>query len=223
MNPSQNTQSVLFWKLELENSCGSFMGYRQLTRRLRRKCDLKVRRDTVMRALSIIDPEGVERPKKCALKTRRYGTPGPNFLQHVDGWDKRSPFGIFIHGAVDGFSRRILRLEVNSTNKYPNVIAFHYLTTVQELEGVAIGEQKIQSLEVFNSFSMARRGRFWWKGKFSGGQKFWESAYRSLVVQIREGGGGWWMNLFKDLRDTGFYRDDYLQLPRNAWSFVSYL
>ena len=34
---------------ELENSCGSFMGYRQLTRRLRRKYDLKVRRDTVMR------------------------------------------------------------------------------------------------------------------------------------------------------------------------------
>ena len=45
----------------MENSCGSFMGYRQLTRRLRRKYDLKVRRDTVMRALSSIDPEGVER------------------------------------------------------------------------------------------------------------------------------------------------------------------
>ena len=54
------------------------MGYCQLTRRLRHKYDLKVRRDTVMRALSIIDPEGVERLKKRALK-RRYGTPGPNF------------------------------------------------------------------------------------------------------------------------------------------------
>ena len=121
---------------ELENPCGSFMGYRQLTRRLRLKYDLKVRRDTVMRALSIIDPEGVERRKKRALKRRRYGTPGPNFLWHVDGWDKLSPFGIFIHGAVDGFSRRILWLEANSTNKNPNVIASHYLTTVQELEGV---------------------------------------------------------------------------------------
>ena len=37
------------------------MGYRQLTRRLRGKYDLKVRGDTVMRALSSIDPEGVER------------------------------------------------------------------------------------------------------------------------------------------------------------------
>ena len=76
---------------ELENSCGSFMGYRQLTRRLRRKYDLKVRRDTVMRALRIIDPEGVERHKKRALKRRGYyGTPGPNFLWHVDGRDKLS-------------------------------------------------------------------------------------------------------------------------------------
>ena len=53
---------------ELENSCGSFMGYRQLTRRLRLKYDLKVRRDTVMRALSIIDPEGVERRKNVPLR-----------------------------------------------------------------------------------------------------------------------------------------------------------
>ena len=34
---------------ELENSCDSFMGYRQFTRRLKLKYDLKARRDTVMR------------------------------------------------------------------------------------------------------------------------------------------------------------------------------
>lgn len=32
---------------EMENSAGSFMGYRQLTRRLRRKYNLLVRRDTI--------------------------------------------------------------------------------------------------------------------------------------------------------------------------------
>ena len=74
---------------ELENSCGSFMGYRQLTRRLRQKYNLQVRRDTVIKSLRIIDPEGVERRKKRRLKRRRYITPGTNYLWHVDGWDSR--------------------------------------------------------------------------------------------------------------------------------------
>lgn len=87
---------------ELENSCGSFMGYRQFTRRLRRKYNLQVRRDTVMRSLLIIDPEGVEDRRRRRLKRQRYRTPSPNFIWHVDGWDKLAPFGIFIHGAVDG-------------------------------------------------------------------------------------------------------------------------
>ena len=31
--------------------------------------------------------------KQRRLRRRRYGTPGPNFLLHVDGWDKLVPFG----------------------------------------------------------------------------------------------------------------------------------
>ena len=104
---------------ELENSRGSFMGCRQLTRHSRRKYNLQVTRDTVMKFLCIIDPEGVECRKRRRLKRPRYITAGPNFLWHVDGWDKLAHFGIFIHGAVDGFSRRILCLEANSTNKNP--------------------------------------------------------------------------------------------------------
>ena len=91
--------------------------YGQLTRHLRRKHNLQVTRDTVMKFLRIFDPEGVECRKRRRLKRRRYITPGPNFLWHVHGWDKLAHFGIFIHGAVDGFSRRILWLEANSTNK----------------------------------------------------------------------------------------------------------
>ena len=70
-----------------------------------------------MQCLRVIDPEGVDLRKRRRLKGQRYATPGPNFLCHVDGWDKLASFGIFIHGAVDGFSRRLLWLEVNSTNK----------------------------------------------------------------------------------------------------------
>ena len=211
---------------ELENSCGSFMGYRQLTRRLRRKYDLKVRRDTVMRALRIIDPEGVERRQKRALKRRRYSTPGPNFLWHVDGWDKLSPFGIFIHGAVDGFSRRILWLEVNSTNKNPNVIASHYLTTVQELEGVprrmrcdrGTENTIIGSLQQF--FRWSDVDDFGGRESFLEGKSCGNQRIEAWWSKFREGGGGWWMNLFKDLRDTGFYKDDYLTKECLKFCFI---
>ena len=80
--------------------------------------------------------EGVECRKQRRLRRSRYGTPGPNFLWHVEGWDKLAPFGAFIHEAVDGFSRRILWLTVNSTNKDPSIISSHYFNAVLQLEGV---------------------------------------------------------------------------------------
>ena len=119
------------------------MGYRQLTRHLRRKYNLQVTRDTVMKFVRIIDPEGVECHKRRRLKRRRYITPGPNFLWHVDGWDKLAHFGIFIHAAVDGFSRRILWLEANSTNKNPGMIASHYLNTTKAEEGLPTSDVRL--------------------------------------------------------------------------------
>ena len=41
-----------------------------------------------------------------------------------------------MHGCVDGFSRRLLWLEVGPINKNPEVIAKFYLDTVKQLGGV---------------------------------------------------------------------------------------
>ena len=70
--------------------------------------------------LQTSDFRGVECRKQQRLRRRRYGTPGSNFLWYVDGWDKFAPFVTFIHEAVDGFSRRIIWLAANSTNKRTN-------------------------------------------------------------------------------------------------------
>lgn len=76
-----------------------------MIRRLRRKYNLIVRRDTIMKCFRVIDFEGVERRKRRRLKRRRYVTLGFNFIWYVDGWDKFVFFGIFIYGAIDGFFR----------------------------------------------------------------------------------------------------------------------
>ena len=88
-----------------------------------------------MKSLCIIDPEGEECHKRLALKRQRYITSGPNILWHVDGWDKVAHLGIFIHGAIDGFSRQIIWLEGNSPSKNCSMFASHYLNTVQQQEG----------------------------------------------------------------------------------------
>ena len=44
-------------------------------------------------------------------------------MWHLDGYDKLKPFGFPIHGAIDGYSRRILWLRVMCTNNDPQVIA----------------------------------------------------------------------------------------------------
>ena len=53
------------------------------------------------------------------------------------------------------------------------------------------------------------------EGKSCGNQRI-----EAWWSKFREGGGGWWMNIFKDLRDTGFYRDDYLTKECLKFCFV---
>lgn len=201
---------------ELENSCGSFLGYRQLTRRLRRKYNLQVRRDTVMKSLRVLDPEGVERRQRRNPKRRRYVTSGPNFLWHVNGWDKPAPLGFFVHGAVDGFSRRILWLEVGSTNKNPRVIASSYLNAILQLGGVPRrmrcdrGTQNtiIGTLQQF--FRWHDDDHFSGSGSFIEAKSTGNQRIEAWWSKFRQGGGGWWINFFKDLCDCGLYHDDYL-------------
>ena len=48
------------------------------------------------------------------LKRSQYYACGPNFIWHVDGYDKLKQFVFCIHGSSDAFSRKILWLEVAS-------------------------------------------------------------------------------------------------------------
>ena len=58
---------------------------------------------------------------------------GPNHTWPIDGYDEQKPFGIAIHGAIDGCSQRILWLNLSSSNNNPNVIANYYLCCIKEL------------------------------------------------------------------------------------------
>ena len=59
--------------------------------------------------------------------------PGPNFIWHIDGYDKLKPYGFCVHGAIDGYSRRILWLEVGPSNNNLMVTVQYYLDCVRQL------------------------------------------------------------------------------------------
>ena len=88
--------------------------------RLRTDYGLVADRETVRTILKTLDPDGVERRSKRKLKRRKYHCKGPNYIWHNDEYNKLKPFGFCIHGAIDGYSRRIW-LEVGSSNNNPRI------------------------------------------------------------------------------------------------------
>ena len=112
-NHSDPAEVVAAIERELQGS-GSLIGYRLMHQRLTTDYGLVVDRETVRNILKTLDPDGVERRSKHRLKRRKYKSKGPNYIWHIDGYDKLKPFGFCIHGAIDGYRRRILWLEVGS-------------------------------------------------------------------------------------------------------------
>ncbi|XP_069102384.1 uncharacterized protein [Argopecten irradians] len=132
---SSMEEVILAIQEEIKGS-GKSLGYRSMKLRLLTKHGIDVGRNTVARVLRTLDPHGVDIRRSHCLSRRNYFNRGPNFLVHIDGYDKLKPFGLAIHGAICGFSRRVLWLKVARTNNNPKVVASYFLEYVQEIKGV---------------------------------------------------------------------------------------
>ena len=92
-----------------------------------------MRRENARLALRELDPENVDKRQPRHLRRRKYRNPGPNYVWHIDSHDKLKTYGISVHGCTDGYSRRIMWLEVAATNKILELIAKYYL--VKQMKG----------------------------------------------------------------------------------------
>ena len=108
----------------------SRVGYRQFTEMLNIKYDVNIAKDRVRRILKVVDPHGVNARRHRTIKRRLYHCDGPFDVLHIDGNDKLKRFGFAIHGAMDGFSRKIMWLVVSVSNSDPLIIANLYLDMV---------------------------------------------------------------------------------------------
>lgn len=117
---------------ELHSGGGECLGYRSMTRRLRTTHNLNIQRSTVRLLQQVFDPIGVENRRARRFRRRHYTARGPNFIIHIDGYDKLKPYGF----GIDGFSRKVLWLTVGPSNNNPRIICNLYLNFVCRSNGV---------------------------------------------------------------------------------------
>ena len=118
---------------EIENSAKR-ISYRSMLRLLVNDHDIRIPRDMVLQMMHKIDPEGVRQRNAHRLVRHRYYAQGPNYVWHVDGYDTLKPYGFCFNGVIiDGYSRRILWLEVSNSNNSSGVIAKYYLDALANL------------------------------------------------------------------------------------------
>jgi len=158
-----------------------------------------------------LDPAGVERRRRRKLKRRKYYTPGPSNVWHIDGYDKLKPFGFSFHGCMDGFSRRLVWLEVSVSNKNPEIIASYYIKAVKELGGIPLkisaddGTEHsiIQPIHVYlrslsnNAVNV--------EDAFSIVSSMRNQRIESYWSKLRNDRIGWWRSFFQDMVDLGIY------------------
>ena len=84
---------------------------------------LRVQRKRIIDSLSRVDNIAKVILRSKTIKRREYVSSRPNALWHVDGHHKLGPWGIVIHGFVDGYDRMVRCLHCTITNQV------HSLTT----------------------------------------------------------------------------------------------
>lgn len=205
---------------------GSGLGYRQM-HQLRIEHGIDADRETVQIVLKHLDPEGVRQRSRHRLKRRQYYEKGPNFIWHVDGYDKLKPYGICIHGAIDGFSRRIMWLEAGPSNKDPKITSKYFIHCVRQIGGVPkiirsdrgtenIYIAAIQRFLRMNCNDVINGEHCFLYGKSVSNQRI--EAWWSF---LRKSYSSWWMNFFKDMRDSGTFDDsDPLQVECLHFCFM---
>lgn len=213
-NQSDVLDVAAFINSELQTS-GSLHGYRWM----HLKCIQKkfvVTQETVRELVKVIDPEGCEIRSRRRLRRRSYYSKGPNFLWHVDSYDKLSPYGVCINGCIDGFSRQIIWLEAYMSNSNPKIIAGYYINAIRNTNRCPLrirsdrGTENvyIEQMQMFlrrnHNDTLAGANSFL-KGVSTANQRIegWWSILRKQNAQF-------WIDFFGRMRDSGEFSGDFL-------------
>jgi hypothetical protein len=83
---------------------------------------LRVTRDRLRQSLHRVDGEAVVQRRARAVERVVYSVGGPHHLWHIDGCHKLIPYGLVVHGGIDGFSRAVVYLHCSDNNRADTVL-----------------------------------------------------------------------------------------------------
>ncbi|KAJ8043469.1 hypothetical protein HOLleu_10563 [Holothuria leucospilota] len=190
---------------------GQFIGYRAMWRRLRSYYNLNVTQEITRIALNLLDPVGVHLRRGGRIIRRAYTCPGPNYLIHLDGYDKLKPFGIAVHGAIDGFSRKVLWLYAGPSNNNPRFIAYFFLSYIRRLRGVPKivradrGTENCHLRDLQKALRWHHRDSFRRNKSFMYGRSTSNQRIEAWWGQLKRTSTNFWINLFRGLQDDGSF------------------
>ena len=203
------TRAVQFAQQHLQGSA-QCLGYRAFWKRLQQN-DIHISQKKTLELLRLLDGKGVAERKRGAIRRRNYVNPGPNFAWHVDGYDKLKPYGFPIHGAIDGFSRRILWMEVGSTNNNPILIAKYFVNTAITLSYLPCvirtdrGTENVHIEKIQRHFRSEDDDYLSGDASFQYGKSTGNQRIEAFWGQLRRKCCQFWMNKFKDMATLGSF------------------
>ena len=166
----------------------------------------------------MLDPDGVAArlSRRLERRTYMYTVPRPNFIWHIDGYNKLNTFELCISGCIDGFSRKkIIWLNANNTNNNPRIIGGYFLESVKEYDGcpcVVRGDydtvnglvRDFQNLFLNNTAQNSSLPSYL-DGSSAVNQRIegWWGTLRRQCLHF-------WIGLFKSLEEKGHFRVSFL-------------
>ncbi|XP_029975096.1 uncharacterized protein LOC115408457 [Salarias fasciatus] len=214
---------ITFIQEQLQAS-GQLHGYRWMYAKCQEN-GLRVRKEDVRLILKELDPRGVELRASRRLLRRSYFARGPNFIWHLDSYDKLKPFGICINGCIDGFSRKIIWMNAFTTSSDPKIVGGYYIEAVEKLGGcprIARGDLGTENVKVRDFQRFLRRNiqdgssiDSYIEGASTANQRI-ESWWGSLRKESMD----FYITLFVDLKDRGLFDGEYLDKSLIQFCFM---
>ena len=130
-------------------------------------------------------------------------------MPFLSGYDKLKPFGFPVHGAIDGFSRKIIWLKVTRSNNKPDIVANFYYDYVKQIQGCPVIVRSDCGTE--NGIIAAAQSFLRQDGDdmFAGidAHKYGSSPANQRIEGwwsfFRRARTDWWINFFKDMSESG--------------------
>ena len=213
---------TLFIQKQLQGS-GRMNGYRFMHKKCIRN-GLRIPLHTVRLIIKHLDPHGVQTRRAKRLQRRQYNGRGPNFLWHIDSYDKLKRFGICINGCIDGYSRKLIWLEATSNTNNPLIIAGHFIANVAKVGGcprivrMDRGSENVRLRDMQEWLRRDGADSFSGRNSVMCGRSTANQRIEQYWSFLRKHWTQFWLNMFKELSVAGYYNGSWLE--KNLIQFV---